>query len=550
MNTEQATTNKPDKSIWQRLTEPADAIQGDESRRRARWLSSALLIIIFLIIPLFVFVFLTGIVSLLAPVMSMVAIMIAYGLSRTRYLPAALLTVGVFPAYVFSATISRYDPAVGVDTGLFFFLVAGVLVSSLFLSVRWTIVVAAVDIVGLMLLPVVIAELAFSDLATTLMAVIFTFMLIVVVAILRRQDLQRIEQQLITIRQAEQIEQIAETERRIRERLETTVSKYMAFVEQVAGGNLASRLQLDGNEANDDLYRLGVNLNVMAESLAGMAKQVSGTATAIAAATVEIQAAATQQVASATEQDVTVTQTVATVEEVRTTVMQTAERAQAVASASLQSVAVSLDGQEAVSNTIGGMETIQERVNDIAENILILAERTQQIGEIIDTVNALADQSKMLALNASIEAARAGEEGKGFAVVAMEVRQLAEQSREATSRVQGILGEIQQATNTAVMVTEEGSKGAESGMVLVELAGEAIRDLTGTIEVASQAAAQIAASTHQQTNGMDQLASAMGQIQQASAQTAASTAQTEQSVHDLIEMARQLEEAAARYQLT
>ena len=96
----------------------------------------------------------------------------------------------------------------------------------------------------------------------------------------------------------------------------------------------------------------------------------------------------------------------------------------------------------------------------------MLSERTQQIGEIIDAVNALADQSKLLALNASIEAARAGEEGKGFAVVAMEVRQLAEQSRGATSRVRDILSEIQDATNMAVMVTEEGSKGAENGMVV------------------------------------------------------------------------------------
>jgi methyl-accepting chemotaxis protein len=239
----------------------------------------------------------------------------------------------------------------------------------------------------------------------------------------------------------------------------------------------------------------------------------------------------------------------ATVEEVRETVAQTAARAQVVADASRQSVSVSRTGQDAVQDTIQGMTLIQDRVNSIADTILALSERTQQIGEIINAVNGLADQSKLLALNASIEAARAGEEGRGFAVVAMEVRQLAEQSRDATSRVRSILNEIQSTTNEAVMVTEAGSVGAASGMGLVERAGDSIRDLAAMLEAALQAANQIAVSTHQQTNGMDQLAAAMVHIQQASAQAASSTEQTERSVQNIVAMAEQLEQAAARYQL-
>lgn len=349
---------------------------------------------------------------------------------------------------------------------------------------------------------------------------------------------------------ADDLRDVVESERESKEALEKAVGNYTGFVQRVANGDLKSRLELNGNGDNgNDLYQLGVNLNVMVESLSSMAWQVREASQSLSAAAAEIQAAMTQQTATATEQDVTVTQTVATVEEVRTTVTQTAERAQSVADASQQSVNVSRSGEEAITRSIDGMRTIQERVEGIAENILVLSERTQQIGEIIETVNALADQSKLLALNASIEAARAGEEGRGFAVVAMEVRQLAEQSRDATARVRDILNEIQQATNTAVMVTEEGSKGAEQGMSLVTSAGESIRELASTIEVAAQAAVQIAASTHQQTNGMDQLNSAMLQIKQATTQTAATTRQTEQSLHDLTEMARRLEEAAARYEL-
>ncbi len=353
---------------------------------------------------------------------------------------------------------------------------------------------------------------------------------------------------------ADRLQTMIEAERDSSKHLKTQISDYMHFVEQVADGDLTVRVESENGressgEKTDDLMRLGRNLNRMVASLSEMASQVRETSASVAAAAAEILAATTQQIASAIQQDTAVTQTMTTVEEVRAIVRQTAERAQQVANASGESVSVSRTGQSAVIDTVEGMKTIQQRVESTAETILVLAEKTQQIGEIITTVNEIADQSKLLALNASIEAARAGEEGKGFGVVAMEVRQLAEQSRDATARVRTILNEIQQATNTAVMVTEEGSKGAESGMGLVNRAGEAIRDLAGTIEEAAQAAMQIAASTHQQINGMDQLAVAMTSIKQATGHTAASTKQAERSAQDLNDMARKMQEAVARYQL-
>jgi methyl-accepting chemotaxis protein len=353
---------------------------------------------------------------------------------------------------------------------------------------------------------------------------------------------------------ASNLQRMVETERATQAALESAVTEYMQFVEQVSGGNLTARLDLDNRPAtdsvvSDDLYQLGTNLNGMVDSLSRIAHYIREASSGVINATAEIQAATVQQTASIAEQDAAITQTIATVTQVRETVSETARRAQAVAESSRQSVAVSRQGQDVVSNTIAGMQVIRQRVDDIAETILMLSERTQQIGEIINTVNALADQSKLLALNASIEAARAGEEGRGFAVVAMEVRQLAEQSRAATARVRDILSEIQQATNTAVMVTEEGSKGADTGVSLVERAGNAIRELAAILEEAAQSSTQIAASTHQQANGMDQLVAAMAQIQQASTQAAASTTQTEQSVHNIVKMVEQLEAAISSYRL-
>ena len=227
-----------------------------------------------------------------------------------------------------------------------------------------------------------------------------------------------------------------------------------------------------------------------------------------------------QQVQLHTAQlDTVVTETLTTSVEMRVTIAETARQAQAVADAAQQSMQVSKDGQNAVTDTVAGMETIRRQVEDIAQSILALSERTQQIGAIINAVEEIADQSRLLALNASIEAARAGDEGLGFAVVAREMRHLAGQSREATTRVSNILNEIQRAANTAVMVTEEGSKGAQSGMKLAGRAGELIRELAATVEEAARVAIQIAASTRQQANAMDQLVAAMQSIKQASAQT-------------------------------
>jgi methyl-accepting chemotaxis protein len=194
------------------------------------------------------------------------------------------------------------------------------------------------------------------------------------------------------------------------------------------------------------------------------------------------------------------------------------------------------------------MDLISTHMEEIATAILALSEHTQQIGDIIATVTGIAEQSKLLALNASIEAARAGEEGRGFAVVAMEVHQLAEQSQQATGRIADILNEIQQQTNTAVMVTEEGSKGTETGMELVRQAGEAIVQLARAVEQAAQAAAQIAASTQQQTNGMNQLSTAMVSIKMASEETARSTQQTDASAETVKQMAQQIQDLVTRHQ--
>lgn len=328
--------------------------------------------------------------------------------------------------------------------------------------------------------------------------------------------------------------------------IESTLNSYVMAIEKAAGGNLRIRLDLpDSVHAGESrlLMRLGLSINRLLDRMQGSVQEIRFAQEQLEADTLAILSATEQQILSANEQDAVVTETTATVNEVRATVTETAERASGVAETAQHSVNTSKRGEEAVTATISGMDVIRRRVEDIADNILVLSEHTQQIGEIIATVNNLADQSRMLALNASVEAARAGEEGKGFAVVAMEVRNLADQNRDATIQVREILGEIQRATNSAVMVTEEGSKGVDEGQKLVNRAGESIRELAGAIEEAAIAAMQIAASTRQQTIGVDQLTGAMRTIKHATAEAISSTMRVENSANRLQEAAKRVNDA-------
>jgi len=343
--------------------------------------------------------------------------------------------------------------------------------------------------------------------------------------------------------------QRAASEREQRERLQAMIAEYMVFVSGVAKGDLTARLELNGQGAQDDiLVILGHSLNDMVGSLCDMTAGMRDTAQRLSMVSAEILAVTTQQASGANEQSAAIAQTTTTAEELKSIAEQSVARVQEVAGASQQALEVSRAGREAVEETMRSMAQIRARVEGIAENILALSEQTQQIGEIIATVNDIAAQSNILALNASVEAARAGEYGKGFAVVAVEVRNLAEQSRQATAQVKAILSDIQKATNATVMATEEGTKGVEEGVRLAAQAGEAIEQLAGVIEESAQAATQVVAGGRQQASGVEQVAVAMQNINQATVQSLASTRETEKAARDLSELARSLAEIVSRYQ--
>ncbi len=261
---------------------------------------------------------------------------------------------------------------------------------------------------------------------------------------------------------------------------------------------------------------------------------------ALSSASAEILAATSQQASGTAEEASAVQETSTTVDEVKQTAQVSAQKARAVAEAAQKTTQVSLEGRRAVEESIKGAQEAKARMETIAERILQLSEQGQAIGEIIATVNDLTEQSNLLAVNASIEAAKAGEAGKGFTVVAAEVKSLAEQSKQATAQVRGILNEIQRATQGAVMAAEQGVKASEAGVAVASKAGEAIRLLSDSLTESAQSAQQILVSVQQQVAGTDQVALAMRNIQQASTENMASTRQVERTVKDLNELAQRL----------
>lgn len=335
-------------------------------------------------------------------------------------------------------------------------------------------------------------------------------------------------------------------------RLQEMVRCYSAYTAELGSGNLTAQLQLDGIAQSSDMDALtnfGADLTWMAANLQTMIERIREAAAALNSTSTEILATTTQQAAGASEQSAAITQTTTTVEEVRMISEQSVFRAKEVVENAKRTVETSRTGQQAVEATIKSMNSIKEQVSDIAKNILALSEKTQQIGDIITTVNDISAQSNMLALNASVEAARAGEHGRGFAVVATEVRNLAEQSRQATRQIKSILLDIQNATNTTVIATEEGIKGVDAGVALAVQARTSIEQLAGVINESTQLAAQVTAGGQQQATGIDQVAAAMHSINQATIQSLASTHQAEQAARDLNLLATQLNETVAQYKL-
>ena len=344
----------------------------------------------------------------------------------------------------------------------------------------------------------------------------------------------------------EEAQRLQHVEAQNRLALERAVSEYLAFVQQVAQGDLSQRLRPDYQGA---LGQLGAGLNRMVASLHDITRQVQEGANAIAAAVAQISAATTEQAASSAQQSAAITETATAIEQVKVIALQTADQATLVAQSSQSALAVARESDLTVVQTIDSMGQIRQQVGSIAQTIHSLADQTRSINMIVTSVSELADQINHLALNAAIETTRGGEQDRDVATLARLVRDLGQQAKEATRQVRQILSEIQTSTRSAVEVTDEGIQRVEAGVQLVTATGMMIHQIAEEIESGAQANVQMAAAAQQQTLGMQQIAQAMTAIQQAMTQTLQGTRQAEQAAQGLLTLAQSLQRAIATYRI-
>jgi methyl-accepting chemotaxis protein len=319
-----------------------------------------------------------------------------------------------------------------------------------------------------------------------------------------------------------------------------------ASADEVAAGDLTRPVDPGGP---GELGRLADAFAAMLEVLHRTLADLREAAATLEREAADIHGGVTRQAATTSQQAAAIAQTSTTAAEIAQTAKQATQHADSVIAMTARSEELSEEGLRVVEEAVRASGALGDQVKRIAATMADLGERTLQVGEIITSVKDLAEQSNLLALNASIEASKAGEHGRGFAVVAMEMRHLAEQSRQAAVQVRAILSEIQRGAQEAAGATDEGTKRATAAVGLARSAGEAIEGLALVIRESSLAARQIANNTRQQTIGVEQMVAAISELSTTLADTAQGSRAIEQGAATLSEVARRMGAAVRRYRV-
>jgi twitching motility protein PilJ len=272
-------------------------------------------------------------------------------------------------------------------------------------------------------------------------------------------------------------------------------------------------------------------------------EQVTTASTEAQGVTTRLLAAAQKQSQQISEADTAVQQMAQSIHEVSANANQSAEVAQ-------RSLQAASQGAVAVQNTISGMNDIRAQIQETSKRIKRLGESSQEIGEIVELISDITEQTNILALNAAIQAASAGEAGRGFTVVAEEVQRLAERSSEATKQIGAIVKTIQQDTNDAVSAMERSTEGVVEGAKLSDAAGQALNEIGEVTASLAGLIASISQATRAQTEMEQKVTQLMQEIQAITSQTTEGTRQTAGSIGQLTTLAEELRASVSGFKLS
>jgi methyl-accepting chemotaxis protein len=303
-------------------------------------------------------------------------------------------------------------------------------------------------------------------------------------------------------------------------------------------------------KSNDEFGQLADEINSLVEKIRRIICQIAETGTHVSTSAVELQSNA-EQMAAGAERVASQSETVATaVEEMSATSGDIAQNCQMASEGSQLASSAAVSGARVVDETITVMNTIAERVRSSAKAVESLGSRSDQIGEIVGTIEDIADQTNLLALNAAIEAARAGEQGRGFAVVADEVRALAERTTRATREIGEMIKAIQQETRGAVVAMEEGVSEVSRGSEKAANSGKALEQILQQINDVNTQIHQVATAAEEQTATTSEISSNMQQITEVVAQTSRGAQESAASANRLSSLADDLRRIISQFKVT
>jgi methyl-accepting chemotaxis protein len=311
-------------------------------------------------------------------------------------------------------------------------------------------------------------------------------------------------------------------------------------------GDLTKRLEVNGS---DEIAQISRMFNQFIEKLHGIISQISSTSTQVAAASSQLNSTA-ERIATGAEEVAAQSATVATAgEEMSATSGDIAQNCQMAAEGAQRASQSAQNGAGVVERTVTVMGQIAEKVQESAHTVESLGARSDQIGAIIGTIEDIADQTNLLALNAAIEAARAGEQGRGFAVVADEVRALAERTTRATKEIGEMIKAIQRETKGAVAAMEQGVLQVEAGTIEAAKSGEALRDILEQVNDVATQVNQIATAAEEQTATTSEISNNMQQITQVVQDTASGAHQSATAATHLHGNAEELQRLVRQFKL-
>jgi twitching motility protein PilJ len=308
-------------------------------------------------------------------------------------------------------------------------------------------------------------------------------------------------------------------------------------------------LTVDVTVTEDFTGAIADSINYTVANMRSLVGQITSASAEIAAAASATQKSALKMSAASEQQAREVAGATTSVTGMSESLQEVASRAQTLAQQAQTSVTVAHTGAETVDRTIGGMTALREQIQDTSKRIKRLGESSQEIGNITELINDIAEQTNTLALNASIQAAMAGESGRGFAVVADEVQRLAERAANATRQIENLVKTIQADTNEAIISMERSTANVVTGARAAEEAGQALTQIETASTELAQLMETVAAAARDQSAQGNKIADVMKLVREIAVETAGSSQKTSEEVGELTSLSEKLRESVAGFKL-